>query len=485
MQNIQDMKDLSNNAKDKIDKMTVANESRETFFKWLYLILMGLLLLSYPYMMLTYTYFVPYNIPIWIWVLRFSCAVLAIGLGKLWKDKGCWILAVYFLWIILRMLIPDSKNLFSQQCSEVFITGIWTFTACYGMARILTPQELKRVLRICAAIWVLAMTISSTVGIIAAWQDKRVYTWGNAAFWGIYPKRLMMPYLPTTSSALTSFSSMVALCALVCEKKRAIKILYGIATAIITLALSLTDSRTGFISFAVGTAALIFVCLIWRQKSRVSYEQQKKTLKFRKFAVIIVTAMVVFAGTILVLMFAEREFHYLRVRGSLLINNALAESTETEVFGRGFSGGTDMLTGRFELWIGTLKYLKQNPLVLLIGEGKIAPMNGIQKFTGHMLAHTHNMPLMILVESGIPGLLMVLAFVLYTARNYLKGFRAGMKLVPFILVSIILSIMAGDMVECFAWMQGSYLPLLQFMVFTAGIYNAIKSKTMIQNGENI
>ncbi len=78
--------------------------------KRIYMALMGLLLLSYPYMMITYTHFTTYAVPMGISVLRLCSAGLAICLGKLWKDKGFLILSAYLLWVFVRVAIANESG---------------------------------------------------------------------------------------------------------------------------------------------------------------------------------------------------------------------------------------------------------------------------------------------------------------------------------------------------------------------------------------
>ena len=447
-------------------------KSRE-YGKTAYIFLMGLLLLSFPYMMVTYTHFVPYQVPLFIWVLRCISSVLAIYIGKLWKDRGFQILFVYLLYILLRTVITDLNGLFSIRFSESILTGIWAFSACYGLAKILKKEELKSCLRISSLIWTLAIAVSCCVGIYAAWRGERIYTAGDAAFWGLYPKRLMIPYLPTVSGALTSLSALIALCAFVCHKNRYIRLAYGIAMVPILLALSLTDSRTGFISFAFGAAVLTFICLS-RWKDRTGLETTRKTIVRQKLLAGVVSLLVC-AGAVFLLMSAENAFHTLRTRGGLLISNAYAEAAGSTSAARGFSGDSGMLTGRFELWKSTVHYLIHHPLTLLFGAGKADPMAMINP----QMAHTHNLPLMILVESGIIGAAILLLFILYVCRNGLREIRKHGNIYPVLLLSVVASIITGDMAECFAWMAAGSFPSLPFLFVIIGIFGHADNGTVI------
>ena len=106
----------------------------------IYAVLMSGLLLGYLAVIATYKDYTAtgqdFVFPGFVWPLRVISAVMAIVLGKLWKDKGFWILMAYLLLKIVRVAIPDPQNLFEYTVSDHLMTGFWVFTACYGMARV-------------------------------------------------------------------------------------------------------------------------------------------------------------------------------------------------------------------------------------------------------------------------------------------------------------------------------------------------------------
>ena len=93
------------------------------------------------------------------------------------------------------------------------------------------------------------------------------------------------------------------------------------------------------------------------------------------------------------------------------------------------------------------------------------------------MGHTHNMILQILLESGLVGLLLVFIFALYTAKNVLriissKTLPLWIKLIPAIPVSVLV----GDLAECFGWFAEWKGPALPFLFVACGIINVIGNK---------
>ena len=100
-------------------------------------------------------------------------------------------------------------------------------------------------------------------------------------------------------------------------------------------------------------------------------------------------------------------FNHVKMRG-VLPRAYAGEVEKTAVSSRGFSG--HVLTGRAELWEKIFEYFRQNPIALLIGESKLSPLHIVNNYK----AHCHSIFIQVLLESGIPGLLLFLSFVVYT-----------------------------------------------------------------------
>ena len=99
-----------------------------TLAKVIYTGLMAFNLLSFLWLLATGS---GIEMPPVIWIARIATALLAIYLGKLWKDKGFQILAIYTCLFFFRVLIPNPGNIFSAewqkafQCAVVICRMLW------------------------------------------------------------------------------------------------------------------------------------------------------------------------------------------------------------------------------------------------------------------------------------------------------------------------------------------------------------------------
>lgn len=403
------------------------------------------------------------TIPIVIWIIRLLSVPFALFLGKLWKDKGFQILSLYFLWFFLRIAISNPSGFFREEASENILSALWLFSACYGLGKIIKGNQLKSFLQVVVNLWILGIVICSILGIVAIWRGQRIEGLTENVFYG-YPyqewwtARLEIGYVATVSGALLSISALISTICGIITKKKIKKCIYIIATIIILQALALTDSRTAFISFSIGFALVISILIFTRIHVQKTWHRWVASFLGLLFS---------FALSIILLTKITPLFNHLMLRG--MFPSALAEETVSKKvanINRGFDVSSNAFSGRFEIWKAVLSFLKQNPKYLLIGKSKIEPLSAIAPDN----AHCHNIFIQVLLESGIVGLLLLLFFVGNICINcirVIKGKEAEKWIV--LLPALIISLIVGDMVECFTWLRSSQCPMGAILLISAGI----------------
>lgn len=446
-----------------------------TIPKAIYSAIMMVLLLSYFYVMATnahafisgrsFTFSMPF------WLLRVISSVMAVVLGKLWRDKGFNILGIFLLLQVLRVALDISWHLFVDYVSENILTGLWAVCACYGLAAVLEKKQLKQFLTIFACIWTAGMAVSSCLGIIAAWTGQPIYTIGEGSYWGIFDyegKRLWLTYYTTTSGSLASISTMIALCGAYTARRKWMKILFVLAALPMYVALCLTDSRCAHMSVSAGialTAGILTMRWLWR-KERTGH-------KIKTVLPAAAVTVVVFVGMVLVSMQTINVFSRLKSEG--LVSRAYAEMAEQatgQISNRGYLG-QNVLTGRIEIWRAAIQVMLNNPLKLLIGNSVCDPMLGVNEIDplgGVSIGHCHNMLLMVLNENGIPGLLLILSFIMMAIRRcWHLVVRDGAIdwITP--LAAVLGSVMVGELVECFTWFRAGDNATMALFFITIGI----------------
>ena len=439
----------------------------------IYAVLISGLLLGYLAVIATYKDYTAtgqdFVFPGFVWPLRVISAVMAIILGKLWKDKGFWILMAYLLLKIVRVAIPGPQNLFEYTVSDHLMTGFWVFTACYGMARVFSRRQLKQVLNVNVSIWTVGMVISSCLGVYAAWRGAPIYTIGKGAIWGItWENRLFLVFFPTVSGSVVSFSALVALCSAIVAKHKGIKVLFLLSMIPMFIALCLTDSRCAQVTISAGIAMMAGVFIL---RGLREHARKRNRNSWYAWAAAVVSMGVIFVVLVLLCMKTITAFNHVKAEG-LLIPRAFAEGTEvkTVVSNRGYTGD-NVLTNRPMIWKAAIQILRNNPMFLLWGasvKGAMSLVNASEIMTGPV-SHCHCMPLMILLENGIPGLLLIGTFMV---RAAFASFRLVLKAKTkqeVVVVPLIVSVLLGELIECFLWLRTGTCPTLAFFFVAIGI----------------
>ena len=394
-----------------------------------------------------------------IWIARIATAPLAIYLGKLWKDRGFQILSIYTLFFFFRAYISHPENIFCAELSESVFSALWIFAGCYGLGRILSRETLTRLLFIITVIWTIGIVAFSCVGIYAAWVGKTITLWGDSIIDIRLHGRLNIVYSGTTSGAVLCLSALIAMIPIFSKKSRLAKMFFFFSEIPLIIALALTDSRTAYISFSVGIGIIAAITFL----QGVSQDKKRKSFKW---IIGIIIILVISAIVLICLMQITPLFIRLKTKGIFPV--AMAESPEGGLLHRGFSG-ENIFSGRISLWREVIHCFKQRPILFFVGESKYQP---IRIFSDYY-AHCHCLYLQILLESGIPGILMILYFIIHTGRAGIRLIKKkGYPNWTAFLLAVTFSFWLGDIAECFIWLRASQCPMIAVEFIFAGILTA-------------
>ena len=440
----------------------------EKVLKTIYAVLMVFLLLEYLWQIASYESGTFTPVP--VQALRLISTGLALRLTRGKKDLPGILMWVYLVLIFVRAFIGGGQDIFINIVCEELFAGIWAFGGCYSLGRILNEKELKRLLLIFVSVWTAGMFASSVTGIAAAWNSIKIPNVTGTSWWMLRGKknspRLNLVYQATTSGSVMGFSVVMAAIAAACVKKKYAKILFALSVIPMVLAMCLTGTRSAQIGCgtALGAAAGLLVL------SRI------KRSKFRWPAALAAGALVL-GITVLALQQVTPAFNSVKARGGLVISRALAESGSADyvpVAVRGFAED-DVTTGRVKIWSAVLRYLGEHPLSLLTGESVYEPLAAVRQATGlsSHYAHCHNVLLQVLLESGIPGLALVLGFIgIITVRAVRLTLDVSKPLLFRLIPVLILSVCVAETVECFTWFHAFDSPVVFFFFTALGIASA-------------
>ena len=341
-------------------------------------------------------------------------AALGIVLGKTWKDKGFWILGAYLLLFWCRVAFTDYITTYRR--IPAFLLGIYAFFGCYSVGFAFSEKTRKHfALAFCAA-WTVASTVFIGIGIYSAWTGNPVHTLGNQAI-QIWAERLMLIYHPVISGIYASISLAVAFAGMMTVKNKIGKGAFIVAALIIWIGSILTATRTAYVISAFAISAMICLPvydLFTKNKSKTP------ALAIGKRIAVLGLLAVLTVGLTALQPLLIRTFANQKEKGSLLISVAYAENGPQEIAARDFSSDIEetlSLNSRTLTWESAFKVIQKEPEILLWGKGVGFPMeliNDVRKESnGGPVNHMHNMIMQILMENGLPGVLLYVGFIIY------------------------------------------------------------------------
>ena len=383
-------------------------------------------------------------------------SALAVALaqrGQTWRRKSFWLLAAGLSMIFLRCLFDGHEKLYYVNRS--LTNGIFAFGVCYQLAFGLRKARLLTFLCLLIGAWTLVETAMALLGIWAALYNQTMPNLSGLNCIGINNGRLDLFILCTNTASTLVASILAAAVGLALTRNRAGRAAYLLAIVVMAFATGLTITRTAYITlgFAAGLIAACRLLPYLRKRGRTSERVN--------IALCAVVAVAVF----------------------LAVYKAMGLCVSALNVGRSMVGVTELLeqrpitldqrivSNRQYAWKAGYRLLRARPQYLLYGTSVVQSAALLNEFTGisFWFDHAHCLYLQVLVECGVPGLLLMGFFLWRFARAALmlllgRDRPLWMRLIPVLPITAL----AAETVECLTLLCYDY-PVLPFMMLFMGL----------------
>ena len=404
--------------------------------------------------------------------------------GQALRRKTTWVLASGLALIFLRCFFGGRDTFYWGYRSVIY--GVLAFGVCYQTAFGLSKKWLLTFLRLLLALWTLFMAGLSLVGIWAALYDQTITTAAGGVYRiGVTYSRLYLLTFCTNSGSNLALSLLAALIGMLLTRNRLGRVLYVLASLMQYAALGLTVARTAFISVSIALGLLLACGLMAKLRGKRLSERLVRLISF-------ILAAALAAGSFLLLSKSPDLFG--DVKEQVRSNTDVVESADTEegadteetaatpaprsantqstVQRRPITMDENMLTQRQFAWQAVYRYIRQHPETLLYGASVVMPMaevNPLADIENAAWDHAHNMYIQILLECGIPGIILLVLFLYSLARAALRLFFSKDKplwqrALPVIPICILIS----ELAECMTMLVYN-LPALAFLMLFSGL----------------
>ena len=404
--------------------------------------------------------------------------------GQAFRRKTTWVLASGLALIFLRCFFGGRDTFYWGYRSVIY--GVLAFGVCYQTAFGLSKKRLLTFLRLLLALWTLFMAGLSLVGIWAALYDQTITTAAGGVYRiGVTYSRLYLLTFCTNSGSNLALSLLAALIGMLLTRNPLGRVLYVLASLVQYAALGLTVARTAFISVSIALGLLLACGLMAKLRGKRLSERLVRLISF-------ILAAALAAGSFLLLSKSPDLFG--DVKEQVRSSTDVVESTDTEegadreeaaatpaprsantqstVQRRPITMDENMLTQRQFAWQAVYRYIRQHPETLLYGASVVMPMaevNPLADIENAAWDHAHNMYIQILLECGIPGIILLVLFLYSLARAALRLFFSKDKplwqrALPMIPICILIS----ELAECMTMLVYN-LPALAFLMLFSGL----------------
>ena len=386
----------------------------------------------------------------------------------------------FFVWILvvigLNMSRADgalSSSWFFSLCATSFL--------CFSLPYAFESAEQPRVVSILAWITVLLCGALSALALYFAATGRIIEMRpGIEGAFGIgTDNRLWMFCHPNAAAPICGIGTLLSVYLFFTSRHKQLRFVLLIPFILCICALALTDSRAGTLSTILALGVEVFFIL-----SAKCFRASKRLLRTLFSLVLAVACMALFyQGSIWV----RQGFSTLasRVKAETVSDVQAAELTpatdesspvqapSAQISNRNLSDFSNF-NGRTAIWSATLKGLVGNPSILFTGT---TPLIAGQTMTPYFpkdapYGNFHNSFVAALVSFGLPGLLLILAFIVYLLVQSLRLItrnRLDERLLPArLLTSILVFTLGESMMEQFLFIDGMPSVVWVWFLLAAG-----------------
>lgn len=418
-----------------------------------------------------------YQILLWA-----DCLCAGVVIGRLNFRKQKWMLPqlLFFPAVILLNCIQGFGAISGEAAS--LLRAVYLFCIVGLLGTVLQANEMKTWLKWFAAAWTIYYFTLALIGLYASFTGTQVANLSGTAFAeiGESSSRLSIFCYYTVISQELCLAILIALISIVLYDHFLVKLCFGLMVIPMIIAMSLTDGRGGIICLGGGigvfAAEALFYCWQWRGK-----KLRKFTRSLLLLMVTAISTLVVYcAVTSLVPVInhvVESDYQLSVIAESHAEEEPILTDTEEieeeEVSQKNLaahrSNQEDFFTGRTSIWKAGLWILRENPSVLLFG-ASIPQVDQLfaqyQFVSDYPFQHMHCLALQILMELGIAGLALFIAFLIIFATAAVRLLLSDekplwMKLMPIPAICVLV----GEMVECVTKLSYRYPSAAILMLF--------------------
>ena len=352
---------------------------------------------------------------------------------------------------------------------------------CFSLPYALESAEQPRVVSFLAWVTVLLGGAFSALALyfVATGRVIEMHAGVEGALGIGADNRLWMFCHPNAAAPICGIGAVLSVYLFATSPRKWLRFLLPIPFVLCMLALALTDSRAGILATMLSLGLEVFFIL-----AATCFRASKKLLRALLSVVIACACMALFyQGNVWIRQGYNSYASRFEAKTAVVAEaveptpaadeTAPAQAPTTEISNRDLSDFGNF-NGRTAIWAATLKGLSENPSILFTGT---TPLISGQTMTPYFpkdapQGNFHNSFVAMLVSFGLPGLLLMLAFIVYLFVRSLRLIAHGLfgeRLLPArLLTSILVFTLGESMMEQFLFVDGMPSVVWVWFLLAAG-----------------
>lgn len=402
-----------------------------------------------------------------IWL---GLAAAALAMCRLRPGAAGWLLALP-VWMAVASAYRGAEVLGAQRAD--ILRAVLAFGVILMAPQVVQRARLMRWLRWILLLWTACMTLQAVIGLWAALTGHAVFSLKGTWYIGVNlgDHRLYLNAYVTTGAAKMGLSVVLAVMGAAMCRRWPGRMVYGACALTQAACLSLTDCRTAFIAVGFALGLMLAVHVLRSGKRRCVQRWLAACVTVAAATLLAYAGLSGLLTALAPLAPGELQNLTLLELPAQLLPHAAAEGA---VQHRTLDA-SNLFNSRQVIWQAALQLLAQEPRFLLTGTTTaLAPglLNACippEMYPGYSFAHAHNIYLQTMVSWGLPGLLLLGAFLLCFLRAAWRvmirhTLPAWQRLLPV----PALYVMVCELVDCFTRFSEDS-PLLLFGCLFAGL----------------
>lgn len=403
-----------------------------------------------------------------LWPVGAALAGIIVTQTGLMRNLDMKLMLAYAAWVIFSTFAAHQNTTDTYEQTINFV--ICFALVCYPMAAVLPKEKRRPMFNMVFHIFIASFFVICVIGLVVVVLQTRISTPFSNVWIGLNPgfdNRLVLLAHPNYIGGICAVVVPISIYMIMGHRHWAVKAYYGLVIFAVYVVLALTDSRTNMIAVAVGVGLLALLLVLRKVKLRAKI----LTAAIGVVCMVAATALCYLAYDVVLDGVYWTSSKVIAQESPLWSVASAEETTEAEAEkatinitqSRALSRDITTATGRTPMWKEAFESAKAKPIIFLWGTTNRHVDDTVPSFSS-INGRLHNSFVQVFMALGVPGFLIMLAFLVFVCWQSLRlffGIKGTFEIWDAFLPVVLLSGILTSLTESFYFLEemGVYSPI--------------------------